>query len=195
MSGDHICTGSAGYVIFCVMDGKIYGFPPVSGAAPRVLILGSMPSVRSLQKAEYYGHPRNHFWKILSALLQTEEPSAYEDRLQMLRDSGIALWDVVESCRREGSLDQSIQDAEYNDTLDFIRRHPSLKLVCFNGAKAERGFWHMVADEDTKRQLMERCSFVRLPSSSPIPTKYHRKWADKLDEWRIILKYLDGEEK
>ncbi|MDZ7794202.1 MAG: DNA-deoxyinosine glycosylase [Spirochaetia bacterium] len=191
----------------------IYGFPPIIGEQPRVLILGSMPGVKSLELGQYYGHQQNHFWRIMSELLGRPMPGGYAGRTAMLCEAGIAVWDVFDSCRREGSLDQSIREAIPNDVPGLLRKYPSIRLVVFNGRKAEQGFYRAVkelyseavnaADFSKKSKLskltellelpeLREREFRRLPSTSPIPTRRHKRWQDKLDEWRIILKYLDG---
>ncbi len=173
---------------------RIYGFPPVTGNAPKVLILGSMPSVRSLAKQQYYGHPRNHFWEIVFRILEKPLPEEYSERIEELKTSGIALWDAISHCRREGSLDQAIQEEVFNDVGGFIRQHSSLRLVVFNGRKAEQGFWRGIRQGDTV-DIEGRCRFLRLPSTSPIPTRKHRTLHDKLDEWMVLAEYLDGEQR
>jgi len=167
------------------MERRIFGFPPVAGENPRVLILGSMPSVRSLEYGRYYGHPRNHFWKLILSVLELPWEEEYAGRLDILKKRGIALWDVIAHCRREGSLDQAIRDPEYNDVMGFIGQFPGLRLVCFNGSRAEREFFR------NTRHVGKSPEYLRLPSSSPIPTRLHRKWEDKLPEWRIIADHLD----
>ena len=171
------------------------GFPPIIGERPQVLILGSMPSVKSLEYGQYYGHPRNHFWVIVFGLLEESVPQEYEQRVQALQRSGIAVWDAIGSCRRAGSLDQSIRDERPNDVVALLRRFPSIKLIVFNGRKAEQMFYRGVKNlygDDAHERVPELNTreFMRLPSSSPIPTRKHKLWQDKLDEWRIILKYL-----
>lgn len=173
----------------------LYGFPPILGEAPRVLILGSMPSVKSLELRQYYGHPRNHFWRIICAILQRPLPASYVERVRMLKDAGIAVWDSIDSCHREGSLDQSIRGERPNDVVALLRRFAGIKLVAFNGRKAEQGFYRGVKElygSDALEQLeeLQGRDFVRLPSSSPIPTARHRQWRDKLDAWRLIADYL-----
>src|SRR6056297_143611 len=179
----------------------IYGFPPIIGEQPKVLILGSMPGVKSLELGQYYGHPQNHFWKIMAELLGRPMPESYEGRIAMLHESGIAVWDVFGSCRREGSLDQSIREAKPNDVPGLLRKYPSIRLVAFNRRKSEQGFYRgvkelydqtvKVADFSGLTKLLKlseleelrELEFVRLPSSSPIPTRRHKRWEDKLDEW------------
>jgi len=183
---------------------KIYGFPPIIGEQPKVLILGSMPGVKSLELGQYYGHPQNHFWKIMAELLGRPMPESYEGRIAMLHESGIAVWDVFGSCRREGSLDQSIREAKPNDVPGLLRKYPSIRLVSFNGRKIEQGFYRGVKElygdtvnatkisEIPEFSELTKREFLRLPSTSPIPTRRHKRWQDKLEQWRIILKHLDG---
>ncbi|MFW5715799.1 MAG: DNA-deoxyinosine glycosylase [bacterium] len=173
----------------------LYGFPPIIGERPRVLILGSMPSVKSLELGQYYGHPRNHFWDIVFRILAEPVPRDYEQRVRELKRAGIAVWDAIGSCRREGSLDQSIKDEVPNDVVGLLRKFSGIRLVVFNGRKAEQGFYRGLKElygyhaRERVPELNSR-DFIRLPSSSPIPTRQHKRWQDKLAEWRIILKYL-----
>ncbi|MBK5251521.1 MAG: DNA-deoxyinosine glycosylase [Peptostreptococcaceae bacterium] len=115
---------------------RIKAFDPIVGENPRVLILGTMPSVKSLEHEEYYGHGRNQFWKIMGDLFGFERNDDYELRKLRLIEKGIAVWDVVFSCERKGSLDKDIKNAEYNDVIGFIKEHPSIIKVVLNGGKA-----------------------------------------------------------
>jgi len=163
-----------------------------------------MPSVKSLELGQYYGHPQNHFWRIMSELLGRSMSESYEGRTAILREAGIAVWDVFDSCRREGSLDQSIREAKPNDVPGLLRKYPSIRLVAFNGRKSEQGFYRGVKElygdtvnatkisEIPEFSELTKREFLRLPSTSPIPTRRHKRWQDKLEQWRIILKHLDG---
>jgi TDG/mug DNA glycosylase family protein len=117
---------------------RVYSFPAVVGTAPRILILGSMPGVASLDASEYYAHPRNQFWRIVMTLCGTDAQLSYEERLRVLRDHGLALWDVLHSCVRPGSLDASIEhrSAKPNDLMALLRRTGSIRRLCCNGAAA-----------------------------------------------------------
>jgi hypoxanthine-DNA glycosylase len=105
------------------------GFAPVVGKQPRLLILGSMPSAASLAAGQYYGLPRNAFWTIMGELFGAGRELAYDQRLDILRDQGIALWDVLQACEREGSLDSAIKmrNARTNDFARFFKRHRSIR--------------------------------------------------------------------
>jgi len=117
---------------------RISGFPPVVGQCPRVLILGSMPSVASLAKSEYYGLPRNAFWRIMGDLFGAGTNLPYAQRLKIITTHGVALWDVLHSCYRQGSLDSAIDDrtAKTNDFEMLFRDHCTITDVFFNGKKA-----------------------------------------------------------
>jgi hypoxanthine-DNA glycosylase len=115
------------------------GFAPVADARTRVLILGSLPSDRSLASGQYYGNPQNQFWSLLGDVLDTElRALAYEARLQTLRAHGIGLWDVVAAAERPGSLDSSMRGAAANDLAAFAAGLPALAAIAFNGGTAAR---------------------------------------------------------
>jgi TDG/mug DNA glycosylase family protein len=140
------------------------GFPPISLPDARLLILGSMPGQASLAARQYYAHPRNAFWPIMGRLLGFDPAAAYADRATALRAAGIALWDVVHSCARPGSLDASIDrdSARINDFAAFFAAHPGISQVFFNGATAESLFRKAVLPS-----LAAPPDLLRLPSTSP----------------------------
>ncbi len=144
---------------------RIQGFPPVLGPDPRILILGSMPSVRSLAEQQYYGHPRNRFWPLMGRLIDAGPELAYEQRCLRVRAHGIAIWDVLASCRRPGSLDADIlRESEQANPIDeLLARHPGICRVLFNGQAAAQAF---------ERHLRPRLpqhgpACLQLPSTSP----------------------------
>ena len=163
----------------------IHSFAPVADATARVLILGSMPGGRSLQLQQYYGHPHNAFWKIMGALCGFDPASTpYPARLAALQARGIALWDVLASCVRPGSLDSSIVDTTMvpNDFAGFLAAHPRIERVCFNGAKAEAVFRRLVLPTLDKAHPLRT---VRLPSTSPAHAGM--ALAAKLAAWRAAV--------
>lgn len=113
----------------------IHGFPLVVGEQPKLLILGSMPSVVSLKQQEYYGFKHNRFWKIISRYFDVEFDS-YETKLQTLKKHHIALWDVIGACEREGSLDSNIHSEEVNPIDQVLKTYPTLQMVICNGKKS-----------------------------------------------------------
>ncbi len=162
---------------------KIYSFTPIADKNAEILILGSMPGCASLEANQYYAHKRNAFWRIMAELLQLDATLAYETRVLALKSAHISLWDVLHSCKREGSLDSSIETGTLvvNDFQHFFHAHQKIKRVFFNGTKAETCF---------KRQVLEKhnfsaISFTRLPSTSPAHAA--KSFEYKLAEWRLIL--------
>ena len=129
------------------------------GRATRLLVLGSFPGVASLQARQYYAHPRNQFWPLLGALWGLDLAALpYARRLAEARRRGLGLWDVYASCRRQGSLDQAIEDPELNDLASLRRRAPQLQCVAHNGGESARAMRHVAALGYT---------VLKLPSTSP----------------------------
>ena len=163
------------------MAERIEGLLPAGDLkAPKVLILGSMPSAQSLQKAQYYGNPRNHFWPIVCRTFEEELPEEYEARIALAARQHIALWDSVQSCVRPGSLDQNIKEERPNDVPAFLSAYPTVEKVLFNGTAARRLF-----EKYHKPQPGVR--YVLLPSTSPIPQRTVRTFEEKLALWRAAL--------
>lgn len=160
-------------------------FPPVATAHAHTLILGSMPGRDSLRAARYYAHPRNAFWPIVTSLLGAAPDLDYDARLVLLRDRGYALWDVLATCTRPGSLDSAIDPASIvpNDFAAFLAAHPRIDRVFFNGSAAEALFLRHVLPTLPQR---DRLAFERLPSTSPAHAA--RDLASKRDAWRTLLR-------
>jgi hypoxanthine-DNA glycosylase len=160
------------------------GFPPIATADARVLVLGSMPSVASLAKREYYGHPQNAFWPIMGLLFGAGPDLPYAERRERLSQCGVAVWDVLHACRRAGSLDSSIhRDSETaNDFVRFFRRHRQIHSVFFNGTKAETAYRRHVLDDVAS--LARDLRYERLPSTSPAHAG--RSFAEKLRAWQTL---------
>lgn len=169
----------------------VAGFTPIAPDAARVLILGSMPGEASLRAGEYYAHPRNAFWRLMGDLLEIPPAAPYPARTAALRGAGIALWDVLKTCRRRGSLDAHIEPASVrvNDFATFFTRHPGVRLVCFNGAAAEH--WYRCQVLHAKHAVPSDRQYVRLPSTSPAHAGL--SYDAKLDAWRTALaNHLSG---
>ncbi|MEE9493093.1 MAG: DNA-deoxyinosine glycosylase [Gammaproteobacteria bacterium] len=163
-------------------------FAPVEEADAVILILGSMPGQESLTQQQYYAHPRNAFWPIIAEITGFVSDIPYADRVRLLPQHGIALWDVLQSCFRPGSLDASIDEASIiaNDFQRFFAAHPAVRLVVFNGGKAYQAYQKHVLPglPDCYRQI-ER---LKLPSTSPANARMNM--AEKLDAWLEIRGYL-----
>ena len=140
-----------------------------------------MPGVESLRRKQYYAHPQNQFWTIVQSLYGIERASPYRERVAALKARRVAVWDVLHSCVREGSLDTRIEDEIANDFAAFFRAHPGLSHVFFNGAKAESSYRRHVP-----AAIGHKLRFARLPSTSPAHAS--RSAAHKLAAWRAILK-------
>ncbi|MGE5694358.1 MAG: DNA-deoxyinosine glycosylase [Candidatus Sericytochromatia bacterium] len=158
------------------------GLPPVVDSRTRVLVLGSMPGEVSLAKHQYYGHPRNAFWRIMSDLIGFDASASYPCRLEALLSAGIGLWDVLRYCERTGSLDSWIarETMEVNDFDRLSREYPAISRLFFNGAKASQVFARLVAP--TRAAPLE-CT--RLPSTSPAHAAM--PYSAKLAEWRAVV--------
>lgn len=161
----------------------IHSFKPIEDQQAKVLILGSMPGQASLAADQYYAHTQNAFWRIMSELLQFNFTYPYELKVQALKSAQIALWDVLQSCKRQGSLDAMIErDTQIaNDFWAFFQTHPHITHVFFNGAKAEHLFKQHVLQHINNNAP----SLLRLPSTSPANAAM--TFQQKLDAWRIIL--------
>ena len=154
------------------------GFPPIIDRRTETLILGSFPSEASLAAGQYYAHPRNQFWRLLGALL--DEPLAeleYGQRAARVLAHGVGIWDVLDACRRPGSLDADIRDPRPNDFALLRRLAPQLRRVLFNGGTAGR-FARQFAAAGFATAV--------LPSSSPAHAG--RSYEQKLALWRAALR-------
>jgi len=164
---------------------RIRSFPPIANTKARVLILGSMPGKASLAAGQYYAHPQNLFWRILGEVTGAAAASPYAARVRALKSCGIALWDVLESCVRVGSLDAAIDDSSMraNDFVSFYRAHPRIAQVYFNGAKAEACYRKHVLPQlgDAPAPSAGR----RLPSTSPANASLSRE--AKQRAWTLAL--------
>lgn len=167
----------------------LHGFGPVADEQSRVLILGSMPGVASLEKNQYYGHPRNAFWPIMGELFGAGPELDYQMRLQTLLAHRVALWDVLVSCQRPGSLDADIQPGseQANDFRTLPGKGSSIRAVFFNGMTAERLFMKHVAASIC--DLATRCELIRLPSTSPAHAAM--SYDEKLLAWNVIINNVD----
>ncbi|HAO25160.1 MULTISPECIES: DNA-deoxyinosine glycosylase [unclassified Methylophaga] len=142
-------------------------FPPIVGHEPRILILGSMPGIESLKQQRYYAHPRNAFWPIITSFFGQSVKLDYPQRCDLLIQKRIAVWDVLKSCRRPGSLDQHIETESMvaNDFVELLQRHPSIRQIFFNGGKAEQVFKRYVIKQLEAADIL--LNYQRLPSTSP----------------------------
>lgn len=156
------------------------GFAPILGELPEILILGTMPSVASLQAQQYYGHPRNAFWWIMAELFGFDPAIPYAQRVEQLKLEHVAVWDVIAACHRPGSLDSRIDAAtvQPNDLPGLFHEQPGLKLLAFNGQMAAKLFKQFIGFQHWPGE------HVVLPSTSPAHAALKRE--QKLEQWRRI---------
>ncbi len=154
-------------------------FQPIINERSRILILGSMPGVESLRLQQYYANPRNQFWKILYELFDTQASQVYEERISFIKSKEIAIWDVIENCYREGSLDSKIREEKVNDFWALFKTYPDIKTVLFNGGKAYETYKKWIGFGE-----IPNLTFQKLTSSSPANTK---RYEEKLREWSVKL--------
>lgn len=131
-------------------------FPYIAYPDSRVLILGSMPSVKSLEENQYYAHPQNRFWRVMFLLAKEEYSADYEIKKQVLKKLKVALWDSIGVCEREGSLDADIKNEYPNDICGFLEKFPSVRRIAANGRKSAA----------TLKKFFPQLSFTALPSTS-----------------------------
>jgi hypoxanthine-DNA glycosylase len=151
-----------------------------------LLILGSMPGVASLKAQQYYAHPQNLFWKFLGNVFGFDPAISYEDRAARLALEGVAVWDVLASCVREGSLDADIDHASAvpNDFAQFFAQHPLIERVCFNGGTAAKIFRQRVAPGLPAGLPLQ---YIPLPSTSPANASI--PLTDKARQWAAALQF------
>lgn len=160
------------------------GLAPLGDAQARVLILGSFPSEASLTAQQYYGHPRNHFWRLVGGVIgEGLADLTYPERQVRLRAHRIAVWDVIAHCEREGSLDSAIRGEIANDLAGQLARWTDLRAIAFNGGKAATYRRRVAAIPEAAR-----CALLTLPSSSPANATHslavkQAAWSGALQPW------------
>ncbi len=159
------------------------GFSPCIDENCTHIILGSMPSIASLEARQYYAHPQNRFWPLMSRILENMPvpPERYADRLSMLLRHHIALWDSIGACDRDGSLDTAIKNEQGNDFTALLEKYPGIHTICFNGSKSFQCF------KKSNKPLLSRkeIAFYPMPSTSPANARWKLDMLE--DAWRIPL--------
>jgi hypoxanthine-DNA glycosylase len=165
----------------------VHSFEPIVGRDPRIVILGSMPGVVSLQAVQYYANPRNAFWAIIAELFGIDIDCSYESRIAQISQIPLILWDTLKACHREGSLDSKIlrQQIEANDIAGLVVKHRELRVIAFNGAASEKYFNQL---ERHRLPVDHNIELIKLPSTSPANASM--KFEQKLAAWRNLLDYL-----
>lgn len=159
---------------------KCKSFKPSINDFSTILILGSMPGVKSLEQEQYYAHPQNRFWKVMAILCNTPELPYmdYPAKLAILLDNKIALWDTIKYCERDGSLDSKIEKEIPNNISSLIKKYPNIKTICLNGNKSYSMF------KKHFPQMLQSYNCINLPSTSPANARYRME--DLVKEWKRI---------
>lgn len=161
-------------------DMRLIAFPPLLPKAPHTLILGTMPGEKSLELNQYYAHPQNQFWKFMGDIYGAHKSLPYEERVHILLSKQVAVWDVLSSCTRIGSMDADIKNAVVNDFQTFFTEHPTITRVIFDSLTAEKLYLKQVLPT-----LTHTLTYQRVPSPSPAyaAMSYDQKlvmWSDAL---------------
>lgn len=152
-------------------------FYPIIDANSKVLILGSMPGIKSLNEQQYYAHPQNRFWKLMGQICNIDnlQDLSYKNKLQVLLNNEFALWDVIKFCKRKGSLDSNIQNEVPNNIETLLNKYKNIQIICLNGNKAYKAF------KKHFPKLLEKYKCYKMPSTSPANARYN---LEKLyNEW------------
>jgi len=165
---------------------QVQSFAPVIGENPRILILGSMPGVASLDAVQYYAHPRNAFWPIMGELFGIDPTTDYAQRIAQISQQPVVLWDTLHSCYRPGSLDSAItrDSVQANDIPGLLGEFTQIKAVACNGATSANYFRKLVLP-----QISPSIELLKMPSTSPANAAMN--FAQKLAAWRRLLDFLD----
>ena len=158
-------------------------FAPIADEDSRILILGSMPGIKSLEQQEYYAHPQNRFWRLLALLLQENVPQDYPAKQALLHKHHLALWDTLGYCERDGSLDSNIKNEAPNAVVELAGELPHLQAVVCNGGKAGAAFKKYFA-----KKMPEQVQIFYLPSTSPANARLCLE--DLAEHWQVILQFL-----
>lgn len=159
---------------------RISSFPPIVSEDSKILILGSVPGIKSLEMQEYYAHPQNKFWRILFELFQEDFTADYAEKIELLKKNKIAVWDVIDSCERKGSLDAEIKNEDHHDILQLLQDFPSIKVIFCNGQKSFKTL-RKILPNDLKIPILV------LPSTSPA---YTIPYQQKLKDWSVLKSFL-----
>ncbi|MEN5232216.1 DNA-deoxyinosine glycosylase [Sphingobacterium faecium] len=154
-------------------------FLPIENKEIRILILGSLPGDKSIHEQQYYAHPQNRFWKLIQHIFNRTAPLSYPQKLDLLLENQIGLWDVCAQAKRKGSMDLDIVEEIPNDLPCFFSQHPQLQTIIFNGQKA-----HRVYEKHFTKS--EHYQYYTLPSTSPANAQYSLE--KLLQEWQHLFK-------
>ena len=161
-----------------------HGLAPLTCPDPIVLVLGSLPGDESIRRQEYYGNPRNMFWRVLAAVFDDTVPESYPDKRAFLDKHHVALWDVLASAEREGSLDTNIREIACNDIPAFLKEHPTIKAIALNGGKASKTFRQM---RKGCHDCFKQVNVFSFTSTSPLSISAGWPLERIVEQWKQIL--------
>ena len=161
-----------------------HGLAPLLCPDPIVLVLGSLPGDESIRRQEYYGNPRNMFWRVLAAVFEDAVPETYPEKKAFLAQHHVALWDVYASAERQGSLDSNIHNISPNDIAGFLKEHPSIKAIALNGGKSARAFKTVQKDAPA---VFNGISIFSFTSTSPLSLSAGWPLERIVQQWKQIL--------
>ncbi|MGK0398229.1 MAG: TDG/mug DNA glycosylase family protein [Gammaproteobacteria bacterium] len=166
---------------------KVHSIEPIIGRNPRIIILGSMPGIISINAIQYYANPRNLFWMVLADLFGIDINCSYESKVQQVQQLPIIIWDTLKSCHREGSLDSKIlsTDLEANDIGALLKQFPTVQAIAFNGGASAKYFDRLVKPQLSKDLSVE---LFKMPSTSP--ANAGMKQQQKLEIWRKLYGFI-----
>lgn len=166
-------------------DLRKLGLDPVIDEDCQIVILGSLPGDDSLRLGQYYAHKGNQFWTILGRIFEVNLSPIYARKVEFLLSQKIGLWDVLKCADRAGSSDGNLRNEVANDFAAFFSKYARVRMVGFNGTKAEAEF-NKRFGRKLHPTILSSIRLIRLPSTSPTPGKYVRSLDEKLSEWKII---------
>lgn len=166
---------------------RVHSIEPIIGLNPRILILGSMPGIISINAAQYYANPRNLFWTVLADLFGIDIDCAYDSKVEQIQQLPMILWDTLKACHREGSLDSRIlnTDIEANDIKALLSRYPTVQAIAFNGGASAKYFDRLVKPQLPTDMSVE---LLKMPSTSPANAGMKRE--KKLELWRRLSAFI-----
>lgn len=165
----------------------VHSIEPVIGRDPRIIILGSMPGIVSINAAQYYANPRNLFWTVMAELFGIDIDCEYQVKVQQLRGLPIILWDTLKACHRQGSLDSKIlnTDIQANDIAALLRQYSTVQAIAFNGGASAKYFDRLIKPHLPDNLAIE---LLKMPSTSP--ANAGMKLEQKLELWRRLSVFI-----
>lgn len=163
------------------------GLMPLICSEPRILILGSLPSDMSIDSQEYYGNPRNLFWRVIAGITGESVPNSYTKKKELLSRHHIALWDVYAAAERQGSLDANIKDGAFNDIEGIVKKYPTITTIVFNGGKAFKMFGKYLKTNASNINTLKSLKYYPCASTSSMVQSAGWTLDKLIEQWKEIL--------